>query len=173
MEFFRGMTPRTACFAILAITTATLAGAWGFELIGKFLPCPLCLEQRLPYYATLPLAAGGYLLARNHRSGIASIILGVLVAGFLANAALGAYHSGAEWKWWPGPDTCAGGGIETSAANLLATLDQVITPRCDEAALRIFGLSLAGYNVIISLSLAAIAGLGIASHLRCRKTAQN
>lgn len=172
MDITRDLTPKTACAIIFLVTAATLAGAWGFELIGKYLPCPLCLEQRLPYYGALPLAALGYFLAGARRSGVASILLALMLAGFLWNAGLAAYHSGAEWKWWPGPDTCAGaGGFEASATNLLATLDQVVTPRCDEAAVRIFGLSLAGYNVLISLALAAIAGLGIANHLKCRKNA--
>lgn len=172
MGKFHDITPKTASALIFLAAAATLAGAWGFELIGNVVPCPLCLLERLPYYGAVALAAFGFMAGRAHRNGIATIVLALMLAGFLWNAGLGAYHSGAEWKWWPGPDTCAGGGFETNAARLLATLDQVITPRCDEASLRIFGLSLAGYNVLISLALTGIAAMGISNYAKSRNSTQ-
>ena len=71
---------------------------------------------------------------------------------FLANAGLGVYHAGAEWGFWPGPATCAGGqALTTTAGNLLEELQRTSVVRCDEAAGRFLGLSFPGWNVIASL----------------------
>jgi disulfide bond formation protein DsbB len=76
----------------------------------------------------------------------------------LWNAGLGVYHSGVEWKWWQGPQECAGTLDDLGAAGgLLNKLQSITVVRCDEAAWRFLGLSLAGYNVLISLALAGVA----------------
>ena len=91
-------------------------------------------------------------------------ILAVLAAGFLFNAGLGVYHSGIEWGWWAGPETCSGvGTIATSPGALLESLKSPRVVRCDAAAIRIVGLSLAGYSALISALLAALSGLGAAA----------
>ena len=82
------------------------------------------------------------------------IVLALIAIGFLINAGLGIYHTGAEWKWWPGPETCAGG------FDLVWGKDGIVdTPviRCDEAPWRFLGLSFAGWNVVVSALLAGIA----------------
>jgi disulfide bond formation protein DsbB len=80
----------------------------------------------------------------------------------LVSAALGAYHTGVEWRWWPGPTECSGPMTDfTTSGPLLSQLQSIHVVRCDEAAWRFLGLSLAGYNVLISLALAAIAALGL------------
>ena len=77
-------------------------------------------------------------------------------AGFLANAGLGTYHAGVEWKFWPGPDTCAGAAQPLSTGGgLLEDLAATRVIRCDEAPWQFLGLSLAGWNVAASLLLAA------------------
>jgi disulfide bond formation protein DsbB len=88
--------------------------------------------------------------------------LAVIAAGMLWNAGLGVYHSGVEWHLWAGPRDCSGEleGLG-SATDLLNRLERVNVVRCDEAAWRFLGLSLAGYNVIISLALAAVAVWGV------------
>ena len=85
-------------------------------------------------------------------------LLAIAVA-MLWNAGLGVYHSGIEWHWWPGPQDCsgAGAGLQRRAAACCSRLQNTRVVRCDEAAWRFLGLSLAGYNVLISLALAAIA----------------
>ena len=88
--------------------------------------------------------------------------LAILAAAALGNAWLGAYHAGVEWKFWQGPTDCSGPVVNLgSAGNLLERLDTVKVIRCDEVQWRFLGLSLAGYNVLISLAMAAIAGWGI------------
>ena len=81
----------------------------------------------------------------------------------LGNAWLGAYHAGVEWQFWQGPTDCSGPVVDLgSAGNLLQRLETTKVIRCDEVQWRFLGLSLAGYNVLISLAMAAIAGWGIA-----------
>jgi disulfide bond formation protein DsbB len=82
---------------------------------------------------------------------------------FVANAFLGAYHAGVEWRFWPGPSGCTGiiSG-PTNAADLLKSLEHAKVVACDEVQLRILGLSLAGWNVLISGALAALAARGAA-----------
>jgi disulfide bond formation protein DsbB len=154
-----GITANPALLAALAITiiaAATLAGAWFFQLVLDIRPCPLCLEQRYAYYLAVPL---GLLVAfAASREAPRPLLLAGLVILLLAalyNAYLGAYHAGVEWKFWPGPTDCTGPvGNLGSAGNLLERLDTVKVIRCDEVQWRFLGLSLAGYNVLISLLMA-------------------
>jgi disulfide bond formation protein DsbB len=134
-----------AALLIALIAAATLAGAWFFQLVLDIRPCPLCLEQRYAYYLALPLAA----------------LVAFLLLATLANAWLGGYHAGVEWKFWPGPTDCSGPLVDFGkAGGLLEQLDKVKVVRCDEVQWRFLGLSLAGYNVLISLAMAAIALFG-------------
>ncbi len=146
--------------------------ALGFEHIGGYRPCPLCLLQRKAYYFTLvaaPLAIWAFF--RNKR-GVGLVLLALIGVGFVINAGLGAYHSGVEWHWWPGPDTCAGGaGVNLSGGNLLESLKETRVVRCDQAPWRFLGLSFAGYNFLISLGFAALAFLGVSLSLRAGRAA--
>jgi disulfide bond formation protein DsbB len=142
----------TMLFLAIAVILAALA----FEVVGGYIPCPLCLQQRWAYYAAIPLLFGGLvLLSAGERSWAALIFLGVAMA-FLANAGLGIYQAGAEWKFWPGPATCATAQpIATSAGDLVRTLGSTNVVRCDEAAWRLLGLSFAGWNAVLSTALFA------------------
>jgi disulfide bond formation protein DsbB len=153
----------TAALAIAIIAAATLAGAWFFQLVLDIRPCPLCLEQRYAYYLAVPLGALIALAAaRDAPRAVLYAGLAILVAAALGNGGLGAYHAGVEWGFWQGPTDCTGPvGNLGSAGNLLERLDTVRVIRCDEAQWRLLGLSLAGYNVLISLLMAAIGIWGI------------
>lgn len=157
-----------AALAVTAIAAATLAGAWFFQLVLDIRPCPLCLEQRYAYYLAIPLGALVALAAaRNASRAVLVLGLAVLAAAALGNAWLGTYHAGVEWGLWKGPTDCTGPiGNLGSAGSLLERLDTVKVIRCDEVQWRFLGLSLAGYNVLISLSMAAIAAWGIAGSAR-------
>jgi disulfide bond formation protein DsbB len=158
----------TAALAITAIAAATLAGAWFFQLVLDIRPCPLCLEQRYAYYLAIPLGALVALAAaRGAPRAVLLASLAILALAALGNAALGAYHAGVEWGLWKGPTECTGPIVNFgSAADLLKRLDTVKVIRCDEVQWRFLGLSLAGYNVLISLLMAAVAALGIAKSAR-------
>jgi len=148
----------TAALAITGIAAATLAGAWFFQLVLGLVPCPLCLEQRYAYYLAVPLGA---LVAIAAAKGAPRPVL-LLTLAALGNAVLGGYHAGVEWKFFQGPTDCTGPvGNLGSAGNLLARLDTVKVIRCDEVQWTFLGLSLAGYNALISLLMAAIGGWGI------------
>ena len=150
---------RLAAIAIVAVGAATILGAWAFQYAG-YVPCPLCLQQRIPYYIGVPLAVIAFVSARAWPGAAGPrVLIGIVGLLFLAGAGLAAYHAGVEWKWWPGPSDCsaAAAGGDLTTGNLLESLESAPVVRCDEAAWRLFGLSLAGYNVLISLALAAIA----------------
>ena len=157
-----------AALAITAIAAATLAGAWFFQLVLDIRPCPLCLEQRYAYYFAVPFAGLLALAAaRGAPRGVLVAGLAILALAVLGNAVLGGYHSGVEWKFWPGPTDCSGPIVDLgSAGTLLQRLDSVKVIRCDEVQWRFLGLSLAGYNVLISLLMAAMAVWGIVSAKR-------
>ena len=157
-----------AALAIAAVAAATLAGAWFFQLVLDIRPCPLCLEQRYAYYLALPLAlVVAFAAARGAPQQMLLAGFAVLLLAALANAWLGGYHAGVEWKFWEGPTDCSGPVVDLgSAGTLLQRLDTVKVIRCDEVQWRFLGLSLAGYNVLISLLMAAIAAWGMASAKR-------
>ncbi|MCK0198081.1 disulfide bond formation protein B [Ancylobacter sp. 6x-1] len=160
LDFHPAATPgsgrlTTAALVVALGGAATLAGAWFFQLVIGLAPCPLCLEQRIPYYIAVPVALLAALLARRSLmpARLLLIVAGLLLAG---GAALALYHAGVEWKWWAGPTECSGTGPVTST-NILQDLQTAHVVRCDEAAWRLFGLSLAGYNVLIASALALVA----------------
>jgi disulfide bond formation protein DsbB len=157
-----------AALAIAAIAAATIGGAWFFQLALDIQPCPLCLEQRYAYYLAIPLAALiAFIAARNASPGLVLAGLAVLLLAGLGNAVLGAYHAGVEWGFWQGPTDCIGPvGNLGSAGTLLQRLDTVKVIRCDEVQWRFLGLSLAGYNVLISLAMAGIAAWGFAGSVK-------
>ena len=161
----------TAALAVTVIAAATLAGAWFFQLVLDIQPCPLCLEQRYAYYLAVPLGALVALAAaKDAPRGVVMAGLALLALATLANAGLGSYHAGVEWGFWKGPTECTGPLVDLGkAGNLLQRLDTVKVIRCDEVQWRFLGLSLAGYNVLISLLMAAIAGWGLA-RLSARKS---
>ena len=149
-----------ASIAIALAAGATILGAYYFQYVLGLPPCPLCLNERVAYYVAIPTAVVIAVAARRQgRRGL--LMAGLLVVGLvmLASAALGAYHAGVEWKFWPGPEDCSG-PIESfgRASDLWRQLNSVHVVRCDAAAWRFLGVSLAGYNVLISLALAALAG---------------
>jgi disulfide bond formation protein DsbB len=157
-----------AALAITAIAALTLAGAWFFQLVLDIRPCPLCLEQRYAYYLAVPLGAlVAWAAARHAPRAVTVAGLAILALAALANAYLGGYHAGVEWGFWQGPTECSGPVVDLGrAGSLFDNLDKVKVIRCDEVQWRFLGVSLAGYNVLISLLMAALAIWGIARSKR-------
>ncbi|ATQ42234.1 disulfide bond formation protein B [Caulobacter mirabilis] len=143
------------------IASATmLAIAHGFQHIGGLAPCYLCFKQREVYWVALAVALVGMLAVRtklgaNSRRWF-NLALGLV---FLFGAGLAAYHAGAEWKWWPGPSVCGGGAATVTAESMAALLKGEVfsAPSCDKAAWVFAGLSMAGWNALFSLALAALS----------------
>jgi disulfide bond formation protein DsbB len=161
--FTRDQPVASAAVIVALGAMAAILGAWFFQYVLGYLPCELCLEQRYAYYLAIPLAviiAAGALGGWPRRLLVTG--LAVIAIAMLINAGLGIYHSGVEWKWWAGPTACGGTlGDLGSAGDLLERVQSTRVIRCDEAAWRFLGLSLAGYNVLISLALAAVALIGV------------
>jgi disulfide bond formation protein DsbB len=154
---------------LVLLAVATIGAAWYYELVLGYMPCKLCLEERIPYYAGIPVAVLALLApAVTGDARLARLL--ALVAGliFLVGAALGAYHAGVEWRFWPGPADCSGRmpGIGGSASDLLSQMKAVRIVACDEAHWRLLGLSFAGWNAAISLLL---AGLGLSAFMRLKR----
>ena len=153
----------TAALVVALGGAATIAGAWYFQLVVGLPPCPLCLEQRIPYYVAIPLAI--VLLAAilwGASLTMARFGLALLAVAMLIGAGLGVYHAGVEWHFWAGPTDCSGQLNQLGGpGGLLGQLSTVRVVRCDEAAWRFLGLSLAGYNALISVLLAGVALWGI------------
>lgn len=157
-DFSASRTPayQAGSFALF-LAVAAIVGAWAFQFAG-YLPCELCLTQRWAYYAGIPLLFVALALGSGGHRGAAASLFGLAALAFLANAGLGAYHAGAEWKFWPGPSACTGTqSMAKDAGSLLETLETAHVIRCDEPAIRIFGLSLAGWNVLTSFLIFAAA----------------
>jgi len=136
---------------------AAILGAWGFQIFGGYAPCKLCLEQRLPYYVGLPvLLVAILLLATGRAKALARALLALAGVIFLVGLGLAIYHAGVEWGFWLGPADC-GGGLATTgnAEDLLAQIGKVKVINCGEAALRVLGLSFAGWNALVSAVIAA------------------
>lgn len=148
---------RGDALAIGGLAFVTIAGAWAFQGLG-YAPCDLCLEQRYAFYAGVPIAAVAFALAAARANRVVLRALFALLALiFAANVVLAVYHSGVEAQLWQGPTACTGAIGATGGASLLDQLASVKVVRCDAVALRVFGLTLANWNVLISGALAALA----------------
>ncbi len=148
---------RAALFLALAMIGVVLS-ALAFQYVGGYIPCKLCLEQRWPYYIGAPVMLLATLSAWKGLP-LTRILLTIGAALMAYGLYLGIFHSGVEWQFWAGPTDCAAvaGNIETDAGNLLDAMAATRPPSCDKAALRIFGLSMAGWNAIASLVLMLVA----------------
>jgi disulfide bond formation protein DsbB len=160
-------------WAVFLAALATILGAWGFQLIGGYVPCPLCLDQRIPYYIGVPVALLAVIAAMTGRRQMTRLLLLAVAAIFAWSAYKGAFHAGVEWEWWAGPTSCAGGAVApvTPGGNLLAALTEGARPvSCTEASWRFpnaeWGLSFAGWNAVISAAIVVGALVGATRPLR-------
>jgi disulfide bond formation protein DsbB len=158
---------RKASAGLLSLgMAATVGGALAFEHIGGYIPCALCLLQRDPYYYGIPVAVAALVSALfGGPDWLTRLLLAVVGIMMIVGAGMGVYHAGVEWGFWEGPATCATSaqGVTQNAGDLLSDLNSKHGPSCQEASFRLLGLSFAGWNVIASLILAAIAFSGARS----------
>lgn len=169
-SFARTQPVAAAASGIAAGGLATIAGFLFFQYVLLYQPCPLCLEQRTAFYVSVPLAVMVLLgLSVGASRKVLTLALLAIGAAMLWNAGLGVYHSGVEWGWWPGPADCSGPITSFGpAGSILDRIQREHIPRCDQAAWRFLGLSLAGYNVLISSVLAAVALWGAVAAWKSR-----
>lgn len=156
-QFGRFMTLRARLGLLFGLALAVITAALLSEYWGGLMPCALCLKQRWPYYLAVPLLAVALAYAPHAETASRGLLhtIGVI---FLAGAGLAFYHAGIEYGAWAGPASCGGGGAQAmdtqSLFEALATSSMV---RCDAPAFTLFGISLAGYNMLASLALAGLA----------------
>ena len=150
------------------LALAVIAGAWGSQLFGGLVPCELCLAQRQAYYWGLPVLA--LVLILWNRLPPRVLVIGLLIAAaiFVWSTYMAGYHAGVEMKFWPGPTACTGTGVDISFSDLNILNASRVVP-CDAIQFQLFGITLAGFNTIISavivvaLLIAAAMGRGRAS----------
>jgi len=153
---------------ILAASVGVLGTAFFFQYVLGLKPCILCILQRIPYATTIALSLIALLLARGGRGG-QGWVMALCAPVFLVGAGIAAFHVGVEQHWWQGTSACQGG--TTAGANLAEVLAQAQAapePRCDQIPWELFGISMAGYNVPVSLGLAAISAFAAVRLLRSR-----
>ncbi len=169
MSFERFSTaPRQPLFPVSSVpwlatggALAALCIAWIAQYGFALAPCELCYWQRYAYWAAIGLGILAILQpARSSRRTLALWLLGL---AFLAGAGIALFHVGVEQKWWPGLATCTGQiGAGMSAEDLASAIENAPITRCDEPAWTLFGLSMAGYNLLYALALAAFVLRGAA-----------
>lgn len=144
------MTQQRLILLAASGSAALLLGAFAFQHLGELAPCKLCIWQRYPHAAAIALGAVALFVPLP-----ALLILGAAAA--LASAGIGLYHVGVEQGWWEGPTSCTAGAIGGVDTNDL--FDQIMAApliRCDDIAWQFAGLSMAGWNMVISLALAGL-----------------
>ena len=128
----------------LLIPAALLAGAWGFQLIGHLYPCEMCHWQRWPHYAALPIALLAFVPGLPQRPLVVLAAIAIAVSG-----AIGVAHAGVEYHWWQGFTPCT--STFSSGGDTLSAIMNAPVVRCDAPQWTFAGISLAGFNAIVSL----------------------
>lgn len=167
-ELLRKNPLLVAAAAVTVLAVLVISGALVFEHVLKYEPCELCYLQRKPWYFA---ASFGLLLtffASKGERGLVRYGLLVLALVMLVSSGLGVWHAGIEWKFWPGPASCTGASPLDLTAGLPDLNRRVVL--CDEAPLRILGLSFAGWNAVVSLFAALVAFWGFLASAASRRT---
>src|SRR4051812_5908462 len=135
------------------VSLVLLLGAFAFQYLGGLAPCEMCIWQRWPHGAAIlfGLVGGGLAAGRVLPPSLARTVTILAIAAIAISGAIGIFHAGVEWKFWPGPPACTGFGYVPGRD------DNFQVVRCDEAQWRLLGISLAGYNALFSLGAAVVA----------------
>lgn len=152
----------TVSIALGAVSFALMLGALGFQYIGKLPPCEMCQWQRWPHFAAIASGLAGGLSIRAGFLGpaVSKPLTWLTLLFIVTSGILGVYHAGVEWHWWAGPQACTGNAFHYTGGKLDLNTPVVM---CDVAAWRLFGISMAGYNAIVSFFVAGAGGYLIAT----------
>ncbi|MET0239201.1 MAG: disulfide bond formation protein B [Sphingobium sp.] len=147
---------------LIAIATpnALLWGAIAFQYLGGLSPCEMCYWQRWPHLVAIALALGA--IAVRKTPGFSAMLTALAAFAILTSGAIGAFHAGIEYGWWPGLTQCSTALSVGSGQSALDAIMNAPLVRCDVAAWKMFGISMAGYNAILS-TLGAFATLWLVS----------
>lgn len=143
---------KRAHWLALLIPGGLMAGAWGSQLFGGLYPCEMCHWQRWPHYAALVLGLAVFIMPGTASKRALILLAAVAI---LTSGAIGVFHAGVEYKWWDGITPCASPAI---GGDLLKNIMRAPVISCDQPQWTLFGISLAGYNAIISILGALTVG---------------
>lgn len=151
-------TYRNSLWLILALAVAAIGTALFYQYVLNYQPCALCFEERIPYYILIVISILALLTQRFVGK---YLIIGLGVLMFLGSL-YGAYHAGIEWGFWLGPQSCTGSDLNIgSGTDLLAMVRKIKIVPCDVANWRLFGISFAGYNALVSMLMALICAVTV------------
>jgi disulfide bond formation protein DsbB len=136
---------------LLVGPAALLGGALAFQYIGGLQPCEMCMWQRWALVTALGLALLGWML------GHARAVLALSAIAVLVGAGIAAFHVGVEQHWWQGITACAATPITGSTADVMASIIAAPLVRCDAIAWSLFGVSMAGWNALVSSAIGGLA----------------
>ena len=141
------MTPKHLALAAGLGSAALLIGALGFQYLGGLAPCKMCLWQRYPHLAAVAICLVFYAFQNR-------VVAAIGAAASLTTAGIGFYHAGVEQGWWAGPNSCTSSAIEgLSTEDLINQIMAAPMARCDEIPWALWGVSMAGWNAVLSLAL--------------------
>ena len=156
---------KKATLLAFGLGLVAILGAWGSQLFGGLVPCELCLEQRVAYYWGLPVLAAILLLWNRLPLTVWYVAMATAAAIFAWGTYMGGFHAGVEWGFWPGPTACTGlGSTDLSFGDLGGEIEAVIP--CDVVQFRFLGISLAGFNALVSLAIVALLLVAIVDQVR-------
>lgn len=155
--------PRVAAFVLLVACVLALATAYAAEYWGGLEPCPLCLYQRVPY-AVVGVLMVPALLARDERR-VVSVLLALAAVAFFVNGGIAIYHVGVEHHWWASAVCADDAPPIATIEDLRKALSRPPPKPCDTVDWTLFGISMASYNMVVSLGLTALA-FGAAARAR-------
>ena len=144
------MSSKAANALVLTGSAALLGGALAFQYLDHLAPCEMCLWQRWPHVAALALGLLAWATGNNR------VVVAVAAVCVLVSAGLGFFHAGVEYHWWAGPQACTAPAFATGGSFIAAAMATPLI-RCDAAAWTLFGVSMAGYNALISTFIGASA----------------
>ncbi|MES2988856.1 MAG: disulfide bond formation protein B [Pseudomonadota bacterium] len=149
MNGLRDTNFRNAQLIALLLPLALIAGALGSQVFGGLIPCEMCHWQRWPHYAAIIVAAVSFAIPHRPMRMLFVLIAAVLIA---LSGGIGIFHAGVEYHWWPGITPCSTDVAHGDPMQIM--IEQLGKPiiRCDAAQWSLFGISLAGFNAIISLA---------------------
>ncbi len=137
------------------VSLSALGGAYFFQYVVGLAPCPLCLDQRIPHAILIALGLAILALSRKPRLAAGVVFLASLV--YIASASIAFYHAGVEQHWWASFLEACTAQIDGKSPNLLQQIEQTKAVRCDSVPWQMLGISMAGYNAILSLGMAFYA----------------
>lgn len=153
------IAPRQWALVAFAMAVLALAAAYVAEYGFGLRPCEMCYWQRIPFAVVMVLSLLAWKVQKITRP-----LLWLCALAFAASAGLAVFHAGVEWKWWQGPGACSAGfTADMTPEEILRHIQQAASVSCTDAAIRVLGLSMAGWNALYSLGCMAVLLLGITS----------